>query len=188
MKKNSFWGFITETALLLIVAYILAILFQTFLYQPFKVEQGSMTPTLIEGERIFVSKISYIFGKPKRKDIVTLLSPKEPPMPTLKYGIFPVMEKRTLVKRIIGLPGDTVVIKAGKTYINGKAIDEPYIKLPDPADYGPYEVPKNNYFAMGDNRAGSRDSRDPSIGFIPAKNILGKAVVVYWPINDVRLL
>lgn len=236
-KKQSTWELIKETAVLLIIAYILALLFQTFLYQPFKVEQGSMTPTLLDGERIFVSKIGYQFSNPSRGDIVTLLSPKEPPIEKssgligvgiiilsfiliisiidvirersrkhltelgtvvfiialivllFKLGYIPLKEKRTLVKRIIGLPGETIRIRNGKTYINGKLIKEKYVVYPDYSDLGPYKIQKNNYFVMGDNRAGSHDSRDLSgIGPIPRKNILGKANIIYWPINKIRLL
>lgn len=188
-KKQSFWGFIGETALLIVIAYVLALLFQSFLYQPFKVEQTSMTPTLQEGERIFISKIGYRFNSPKRADIITLQSPKEPPMLTFRLGLIPVNEKRTLVKRIIGLPGETINIEKGKVYIDGKLIKEPYVKYTDISDFGPYKVPKKYYFVMGDNRAGSRDSRDlAGIGPIPKENILGKALIVYWPVPSVRFL
>jgi signal peptidase I len=188
-EKQNIWSLIRETAILLIVAYVLALIFQAFLYQPFKVEQGSMTPTLIEGQRIFVSKIGYRFGSPHRGDIVTLRSPKEPPMMTLRLGLIPVKEKRTLVKRIIGLPGETIKVEDGKTYINGKILSEDYVKFPDYTGFGPYKVPKNHYFAMGDNRANSRDSRDlAGIGPIPAENIIGKALIVYWPLNKIHIL
>lgn len=188
-KKQSIWQVIKETAILLIVAYILALLFQTYLYQPFKVEQSSMMPTLIEAERIFVSKLTYSFNNPQRGDIITLKSPKEPPMLTFRLGLIPVKEKRTLVKRIIGLPGETIKVDAGFVFINNKRIKESYIVYNDYSDFGPYKIPKDHYFVMGDNRAGSRDSRDMvGIGPVPRKNILGKALIVYWPLNKVRYL
>ena len=92
---------------------------------------------------------------------------------------FPVEPTRNFVKRVVGVPGDTVEITKGIVYLNGKALDEPYISLSDRGTMDPFKVPPDSYFVLGDNRGASDDSR--SWGVVPAENIIGRAWVTYWP-------
>ncbi len=139
--------------------------------QNFDVDGVSMEPRLHNGERLMVDKVSYMFHSPARGDVVVFVAP---PQPTLDY-----------VKRIIALPGDTVSVDNGIPTVNGVALKEFYV---DPHNMGasPTDklvhnmvVPAGEYFVMGDNRAESFDSR--SWGFLPRKDIIGRATLVYWP-------
>jgi signal peptidase I len=176
----------------IIIALILALLIRTFVIQAFKIPSGSMIPTFEIGDRIFVSK--FIYGakipftdirlpavrQPHRGDIIVFVSPETP--------------KKDFVKRLIALEGETVEIKNGNILINGKGIDSPdSVKSNyyyNRGDYGKeltaVKVPDGFYFALGDNSANSRDSR--YWGFVPKKNLIGKAVLLYWPINRIRVI
>ena len=167
--------------------------------QNFRVEGSSMTPTLVEGQHIVVNKIVYsridredfarflpfvpldcdessgvvyAFGPPERGDIVIFHSPRQ--------------ESLDLVKRVIGVPGDTIEIKSGRVFRNGEAIEEPYITNRDNRTIEPTEVPPGSYYVLGDNRVASSDSR--SWGFLEDEYIIGKAWGSYWPIDRARLL
>lgn len=164
-----------------VVAAVLALLIRTFLVGPYKIPTGSMRLTFIEEDRIFADKISYRFRKPRRGDIIIFKSPIEP--------------KKDFVKRLVGLPGDKVEIKQGKLIINGKIQEKPpfsqhYYYNRNDWDYGKegqvIEVPEGSFFALGDNSAQSNDSRN--WGFIPVKNVVGKAVCIWWPPKRVKLV
>ena len=128
----------------------------------------SMQPTLEEGGRVVVNKLSYMYGKPKRGEIIVFELPE--------------MNNRLMIKRIIGVPGDKIEIKEGKVYINGKEKKELYIKEPmKKQENKAYCVPKNNYFVMGDNRNHSYDSRKWRYSFVKSENIKGKAIVALFP-------
>ncbi|MDI6632643.1 MAG: signal peptidase I [Bacillota bacterium] len=169
-KRLSFFGDILES---LVIAVILAVLIRTFIFQPFYIPSGSMVPTLYEGDRIIVSKLSYRFHPPQRGDIVVFR--------------FPLDQKKTYVKRLIGLSGETVQLKDGRLYINGREVPEPYLP-PNTyfADFGPVKVPEGSYFMLGDNRMNSEDSR--IWGFLDRRLIVGKAVLLYWPPNRAKII
>ena len=163
-----------------LVAAVLAFAIRTFLLGPYKIPTGSMRPTFLEGDRIFVDKISYRFKPPQRGDIIVF-----------KY---PLDRKKDFVKRLVGLPGDKIKIDSGKLVINGKEMDDPpfsehYYYNRDDWQYGKegqvVVVPEKNYFAMGDNSAQSSDSR--YWGFVPEKNLVGKAFFIWWPLNRVKM-
>lgn len=163
-----------------LVAAILAFLIRTFLVGPYKIPTGSMRMTFIEGDRIFADKITYRFKKPQRGDIIIFKAPMD--------------SKKDFVKRLVGLPGDKIVIRDGKLIINGKTFYSPpfsqhYYYNREDWDFGKegqtIEVPEGKYFALGDNSAQSNDSRN--WGFIPAKNVVGKAVCIWWPPNRIKL-
>ena len=163
-----------------LVAAILALLIRTFLFGPYKIPTGSMRTTFMEGDRIFVDKISYRFHDPKRGDIIVF-----------KY---PLDRKKDFVKRLVGLPGDRILIEEGKLVINGETMEAPpfsehYYYNREDWRFGKtglvIEVPRGNYFALGDNSAQSSDSRN--WGFIPAKNIVGRAFFIWWPPKRVKL-
>lgn len=168
-----------ETVETLVVAFVLAFLIRTFFVQAFYIPSPSMEPTLRVGDRIFVYKFLYGLEKVKRGDIVVFEYPKNP--------------KKDYVKRAIGLPGETVKIVEKKVYIDGEPLEEPYAYHEDnfylgyPRDnYGPIVVPKGSLFVLGDNRDASQDSR--FWGFVPRKNIKGKAVILWWPPFRIRII
>ncbi|MEW6426356.1 MAG: signal peptidase I [Bacillota bacterium] len=157
----------------IVIAVLLAALIRMFVLAPFYIPSGSMIPTLLEGDRIIVSKITYRLWEPKRGDIVVFKYPRDP--------------SRDYVKRLIGLEGETVALKNNHLYINGQEVSEEY--LPPGlrfGDYGPVRVPEGHYLMLGDNRNVSEDSR--YWGPLPEKYIIGKALMIYWPPHRIRLL
>lgn len=156
----------------LIVALIVVLLLRAFVFQLSTVRMHSMEPTLYEGEWLFVNKISYEFGEPKRGDVVILKDPSDGPG-----------KKEYLVKRVVGIPGDKLEIRGGRLYLNGELTVERYTnsKIED-GDYGPTQVREGHYFVMGDNRHlnASKDSR--SFNEVPQDMIKGKAEFIIWPI------
>ena len=176
----------------IVIAVILALFIRTFVVQAFKIPTGSMEENLLIGDHLLVNK--FVFGPAssplerallpigavKRRDIVVFKYPEEP--------------DRDFIKRVIGLPGETVEIRDKKVSINGRLLDEPYAHFLEPAStpsefheitslgvrdrYGPVTVPPNEYFVMGDNRDNSQDSR--YWGFLRRDYIKGKALVIYW--------
>ena len=173
-KRNMALRFGTE---LLQTAALMVLLFLGIrgVVQNFRVEGPSMQPTLYTGQYLWVSKVAYldveghfIFGGPQRGDIAVLRPPDE---------------SVDLIKRVIGLPGDKVLIKNGEVFINDQRLDEPYIHFSAgysyPIDGKAAIVPEGQYFVLGDNRANSRDSH---LGwFVPAENMIGRAWLTYWP-------
>ena len=156
----------------LFLSVLIAIVVILFLYQPVKVEGTSMMPSLQNDERIFINKFVYRFGISDigRGDTVVFLYPGD--------------LSKSYIKRVIGIPGDTIEIDDGKVVVNGKPLPEPYV-APDNRDSIPYPlktIPPDQYFVLGDHRSSSNDSR--SWGWVPRQNIYGKAVFVYWPLED----
>ncbi|HLV10121.1 MAG TPA: signal peptidase I [Halanaerobiales bacterium] len=159
----------------LVIAGILAFFIITFVAQSFVVDGQSMEPTLYNGERLFVNKFIYRFHPPERYDII-VFTPRGAP-------------GNKFIKRVIGLPGETIVIRDGVTYVDGKALQEDYLNEAMQADYGPYEIPENSVFVMGDNRNHSADSRIlPYVGYVEYSSISGKAFWLYWPLNRIRII
>ncbi|MGB9672773.1 MAG: signal peptidase I [Anaerolineales bacterium] len=137
-----------------------------------RVESISMQPTLKAGYYVIVNRLAYKIGKPNRGDIIIFRYPPDP-------------QREPYIKRVIGLPGDTVQIQAGKVYVNGEQLIEPYIAAAP--DYeGTWKVPEGNLFVLGDNRNRSSDSH--SWGMVPLDNVIGKALVVYWPPDAWKVL
>ncbi|MDD5173810.1 MAG: signal peptidase I [Candidatus Omnitrophota bacterium] len=192
MIKERLKSEIREWAESIIIALILALLIRTFVIQAFKIPSGSMIPTFEIGDRIFVNKFIYgakipftdikfpALRQPHRGDIIVFVSPETP--------------KKDFVKRLIALEGETVEIQAGNILINGKRVDGPdsvksnyyYNRGEFGKDGTAITVPNGFYFVLGDNSANSRDSR--YWGFVPKKNLIGKAVLLYWPINRIRVI
>jgi signal peptidase I len=153
----------------LLIAIGLALVIIVFLYQPVKVEGTSMAPLLSDQERIFINKFVYRFEPIQRRDVVVFW--------------YPLDHSKSFIKRVIGLPGESVEIRQGIVYVNGHAIDEPYVpaQYEDMSDFGPLRVPKDSYFVMGDHRISSNDSR--VFGPVASKFIYGRAVFAYWPVD-----
>lgn len=156
-----------------VIAVVLAILIKLFLFQNFAIPSGSMEPTLYSGDYIGVNKIIYKLSEPKRGDVIVF-----------KYPIDP---KREFVKRLIGLPGETIQIRDNRVFIDNKIIEQPFLPVGlNYPNYGPFKIPSGKYFMMGDNRPHSNDSR--SWGTVPQNNIIGKAIFIYWPVKRMQVL
>lgn len=168
--KNSFRELLSEAIKTILLALVLYFAISA-VTDRVRVENISMQPTLYEGELLVVSKLAYQFGEPHRGDIIVFHHNTEPP--------------EDYIKRVIGLPGDTVTIRGGKVEINGKVINEPYIAA-EPAYDGSWQVPAGNLFVLGDNRNRSSDSH--IWGFVPMDTVVGRAVVIYWPLTSIRVL
>lgn len=155
------------------IALIVAFLVRQFLFQPYRVQMGSMLPTLRENNLIIVNKLVYRYQIPSRGDVVVFRPPNN-------AGVF-------YIKRIIGLPGETVEVKEGKVFINNEEIKEDtYLKIETPGIFGPKKLQKGEFFVMGDHRNNSLDSRE--FGPIKFSAVSGKAVFVLWPPKDVKIL
>lgn len=153
----------------LLIAIGLALIIIVFLYQPVKVEGTSMAPLLSDQERIFINKFVYRFEPIERGDVVVFW--------------YPLDRTKSFIKRVVALPGERVEIRHGVVYVDGEAIQEPYVpaQYEDLSDYGPVRVPPGNYFVMGDHRISSNDSR--VFGPVPRRYIYGRAVFAYWPMD-----
>lgn len=195
MDKQRIKSEVKEWMESLVIALIIALFIRTFVIQAFKIPSGSMIPTFSVGDRIFVNK--YVYGakipftdfylpavkQPRRGDIIVFMAPED--------------KKKDFVKRLIAVGGETVEIREGKIYINGKAVNGPdsvrsvyYLNSDPNGPYGlaghPVTVPKDSYYVLGDNSAHSRDSR--YWGFVPKKNVLGKVVFIHWPLNRMKFI
>lgn len=178
-QKNETWEWMKA----LFIAIILAIVIRYFLFTPIIVDGQSMVPTLHNHNRMIVNKISYKIGKPERFDII----------------VFKATPTKDYIKRVIGLPGDHIAYKDDVLYVNGKPIAEPYLQnykaqtdglltydfTLEEVTGGRQQVPAGELFVLGDNRRYSKDSR--IIGTVPMDKVIGKANVVYWPLNDFQL-
>ncbi len=155
----------------LAIAVIVCVLLITYVVQAFKVQGTSMSPELLDGERILVNKFLYRFADIGRGDVVVFWYPEDP--------------KLSFIKRVVGLPGETVEVRNGKVYVDGILIDEPYVVMnnADRRSFASQEIRPGHYFVLGDNRRGSNDSR--SWGLVPERYISGKAFVRIWPLKDV---
>lgn len=166
-------NFIKEWVIPIAIVIVLSLLIQKFLFFQILVPTGSMKPTINENDRIFVVKI-YDTTKLKTGDIVV-------------FKVRPGGVETLYVKRLIGTPGDTVTIDKGKVSVNGKLLDEPYVKNKDMYT-GEFKVPEGKFFFMGDNRINSRDSRYTDVGFIDKSDIIAKAGLKFWPISEISIL
>ncbi len=175
----------------IVIAVILALFIRTFFIQAFKIPTGSMRTTLLEGDRILVNKLRYGakvpftalrlpgYGKPQRGDVIVFIYPEDP--------------KRDFIKRLIALGGDTVEINNGNIYVNNQEVVDSPIKniyYYNRGDYGKVgqtiKVPEDSYFVLGDNSASSKDSR--YWGFVPQKDLIGRAEFIYWPLTRLRVI
>ncbi len=169
VSKNNTWIELIQTV---ITAVILSFGIRTFLAEARYIPSSSMRPTLEVNDRLIIEKLSYRFREPVRGDVI-VFNPTE----SLEAENF----KDAFIKRIIGLPGETIQVKAGKVYVNGKKILEEYIFEAPNYNYGPSRVPENEYLVLGDNRNNSYDSH--YWGFVPKDKIIGKAFVRFWPFD-----
>lgn len=167
-KKRSAWGMVIEVVVIVAAAFAIALLVQWLLVKPFTIHQVSMQPTLMEGDRVLINRLTYHFRDPKAGDVVVFDSP--------------LHENEDLVKRVVAVAGDRVAIHDGYLYVNDVAQEEPYLLEQHFAGEEPETVvPADHVFVLGDNRNNSGDSR--IFGPIPVDSIIGSAFVIYWPIG-----
>ena len=172
-SENARSAIITTIAWLrdLMLSVLIAVLVILFLYRPVKVEGTSMMPSLYDQERLFINQFSYKFGLGSihRGDTVVFRFPED--------------TTKSYIKRVIGLPGDSVAVNDGWVWVNGRKLQETYVpaEYRDSRSYPVHVVPPNEYFVLGDHRSSSNDSR--AWGFVPRSYIYGKAVFVFWPLD-----
>jgi len=188
MKQSKLW----EYTKAIVIALILALIIRAYVVQAFKIPSGSMLPTLLIGDHLLVNKFIYgtklpfsenralVFKRPERGDIIVFRYPEEP--------------QRDFIKRVIAVEGDIIEARNKKIFINGKLLSEPYIQHTDdsirPAEieprdnFGPYHVPENKLFVIGDNRDQSYDSR--FWGYVDIENVRGKAFIIYWSWDNIE--
>ena len=154
----------------LLISAFASVLIITFLYQPVRVEGTSMLPRLQDQDRLFINKFAYRFESIQRGDVVVFLYPGD--------------HTKSYIKRVIALPGDRLRIDHGTVYVNGIALDEPYVptRFLDERSEPSMTIPKGRFWVMGDHRNISSDSRD--FGPVPSTLIYGKAALVYWPMDQ----
>ncbi len=170
-----------EWLIVIVVAMTSAILVRSFVVQQFKVDGHSMMSTLHNGDRVLVNKLSYRLHDPNRGDVVVLKTIE---------GV----DERDLIKRVVGLPGETLSYQSCVLRVNGRVVIEPYLDptVVTPSSCGPSfpdtVIEPKHVFVMGDNRGGSKDSRDSQVGQIAYGDLVGRAFVVIWPFGDWRWL
>ncbi|CCH49999.1 signal peptidase I [Pseudodesulfovibrio piezophilus] len=198
MTNDSMKSF-RDTLEAIVVALLLAFVIRAFVVQAFKIPSGSMLETLQIGDHLLVSKFAYDVRLPSdiwldTTDGKVLYKTSDPERGDIIVFKFPQDESKDYIKRIIGLPGETVEVRNKVVYINGQPLDEPYVlhtdakNLPVRDNFGPVTVPEGRYFMMGDNREGSFDSR--WWGTVKREKIVGKALIIYWSwgsLTDIRL-
>ncbi len=198
-KEKSVPREILSWVICIVSAFVIALLIKYFIFTPTLVRQGSMTPTILDGERVLINRLVRTFNMEiKRGDIVTLEKPSSEADETqiAKYDtirglknkfVYYVLEltKTSYIKRVIGLPGEHVYIANGEVYINDEKLDEPYLteglETPRRGVFYDVQVPEGCIFVMGDNRTGSLDSRE--FGCIPLDKVEGRVSIRIWPLN-----
>jgi signal peptidase I len=163
---------LVETVVLSLVIFLLI----RMVVQNYRIESHSMLPNFHEGQFILVNKLAFKLGEPVRGEVVVFHNPSN--------------TDEDYIKRVIGLPGDSVEVREQTVYINGEALPQPYQTNPLPAgyQYGPAVVPPDHLFVMGDNRPNSRDSRYPEVGPVPENLVVGKAWLRVWPFAEFGLV
>lgn len=174
------YNFLLDTVQTLLIVFAVFLVIYVFLFRPFQVSGDSMLPTFLDKEYILTNIIALKFGSPKQGDVIVFKAPNDP--------------EKDFIKRVIGVPGDTVMIRNGDVYVNGILLDQSAYLNPGVKTYGgsflrentPVTVLPDSYFVLGDNRSGSSDSRE--WGFVPLDNIKGKSFFVYWPLDKMGIV
>lgn len=157
----------------IIVSGLVAFVLISYVMRTYFIPSESMLPTLQKRDYILVNKFIFRFKPPRRNNVIVFI----PPIPG---------ESRHFIKRVIGLPGEEIKVEGGRVFVDGKPLDEPFIKEPPKGSYGPRKVEPGSLFVMGDNRNDSDDSR--SWGLLPMKRVEGKAIFIFWPLTRARIL
>lgn len=200
--KEKIWAIVKETVETIVFVLVAVVLIRFFVGELRWIPSGSMHPTLIEKDRLFVEKITKWYRPLQRGDVIVFYPPDKP----LESGFLAIFERLTgffckdiaYIKRIIGMPGDEFEVRENKlgefaVYINGKKLNEPYIltnknwpSCESGIECGPIIIPKDNYFMMGDNRGNSQDSR--YWGTLPKDRVVGRSGFIFWPLNRLKVL
>ncbi|NJO94527.1 MAG: signal peptidase I [Hydrococcus sp. RM1_1_31] len=175
-QSKTFWGSVWENLQIILIALVLAFIIRTFVAEPRYIPSDSMLPTLEEGDRLVVEKISYYFHSPLRGDIIVF----EPPLQLQMQGY---EQDQAFIKRVVGQPGDMVAVTNGIVYINNHPLKENYILESPRYNLLPVAVPEGQLFVMGDNRNNSNDSH--IWGFLPQTNVIGRAIFRFYPFEKV---
>lgn len=194
-------GFLRELPFLLVIGFGIVVLAKAFLIQAFFIPSGSMEETLHIDDRVLVNRQAYLFGNPQRGDVVVFRNwddaGQEAPSPSvlrylgrsLREGIgLGTGGKQDLIKRVVGVPGDTVEVRDSKVIVNGLRLEEPYVFIdgPDPlANMAPHVVPDGRYLVLGDHRNNSADSRAGGVRFVDEDMIVGRAFLRVWPLGRI---
>ena len=174
-QKKSVKQEIFEWVMVFVVAAAMAFVVRTFIFEPVRVDGASMMYTLEDGEYMIATKFDYLFGDPERFDVVICN------YPNTSDGMY-------RVKRVVGMPGETLELIAGELYINGEHIEQDFDMTPNAAYYGPFTVPEDHYFVIGDNRNNSKDSRSIMVGPLKRSEIKGHVRAVVFPFGHMRLM
>jgi len=209
-KSEYFFKSVISIFKIIIIALMINIIIKAFLVRTYTVDSSSMETTLMVNDKVITEVVTKFFSKPKRGEIIVFVYPKtniasskqvlrRDPIDYMQYvfkylikGKMPLDDEVEYVKRVIGLPGDTVNIKNNTVYIDDVAIDEPYLKdnvftnTSGSVLSFPFKVPSGQYFVMGDNRENSSDSRE--WGTVPVENIIGESFMIYFPFSHIRKL
>jgi signal peptidase I len=174
------YNFLIDTVQTLLLVFAFFLVIYVFLFRPFRVSGNSMDPTFFDKQYILTNLIALKLGTPKIGDVIVFKAPNDP--------------EKDFIKRVIGTPRDTILLKDGNVYVNGKLFDQSLFLNTPVKTYGgsflregeAITIPSDSYFVMGDNRAGSSDSRE--WGFVPFKSIIGKSFFVYWPLDKIEIV
>ena len=174
------YAFIIDTTQSLLLIFAVFLVIYIFLFRPFQVSGNSMYPNFSDKEYILTNIITLRFNKPRLGDVIVFKAPNNP--------------EKDYIKRVIAVPGDTVMIKDGKVYVNDRILDESIYLKPDVKTYGgpflkenvSFPIPSDAYFVLGDNRSGSSDSRE--WGLVPFSSIIGESLFVYWPLDKMGVI
>lgn len=167
-RGSALWSGIREIVATVLPAILIALLIQLFLAQTTRIESFSMEPTLFEKQRLVIEKVTYRLRSPERGEIV-VIRPQD-------GGTVP------LIKRVVGLPGETIAVHDDQVFIDGKPLEEPYLRVVTHGFYPITTIPDDAIFVMGDNRDRSRDSR--MFGPVPLDDLVGRALLRYWPLQQ----
>lgn len=167
LKKEDILKELFSYTKIILTALVISFAVNNYVIANAVVPTGSMESTIEPNDRIIINRLAYVTTEPQRGDIISFW--------------YPDNEDENFLKRIIGLPGETIESKDGEVFINGEILDESYIKEKSYDDFGPYEVPEGCYFVMGDNRNNSHDSRYWEHKFVSKDKIVGKAMIKYYP-------
>ena len=183
-ERGSIGGFVLDFLQSIVLALAVFVLIYLFVAQPNEVKGSSMMPNFVDKEFLLTEKLSYQFGTPKRGDVVIFKAPASEPC---------AAEECEYIKRVIGVPGDRVMVKGGQVYLNGQLLDQIFLPkgvITNPGQYSQEGVeqivPEGQYLCFGDNRQHSRDGRE--FGPIKKDLIVGKAFFKYWPLNSIELI
>ena len=173
--KKSIKQEIFEWVMVFVVAAAMAFVVRTFIFEPVRVDGASMMNTLTDSDFMIATKFDYWLGDPDRFDIVICNYPN-------------TSDGKYRVKRVVGMPGETIELVGGRLYVNGEFVEQNFDMTPNQTNFGPFTVPQDHYFVLGDNRNNSKDSRSPMVGALPRDMICDHVRAVVFPFGNARLI